>query len=169
MARPAIPRASIPFKIYCLNAGNLGWSQATNFANYILIDGIQNNENCFVITTTNTAVADGSPITIGTPYVQDYTGLCPDACDIDGLLGSDNITANVQAATAAVYINAYQNANNGLYNYTALNATLLHQLFVDAPNMVDVILVHVYAVTGMRLGVLLNNESCFTRGFDLYK
>jgi hypothetical protein len=130
----------LPFNIYCINADEVGGQSFLTSAN-----------NCWVVAGQDTkgvvsffltpATASAGVLTIAsgsTLFQQNVTGLCPQACDIVALLGSDNpgslTYSNPASATVNASVAAFAAQNSNSFNAYQINAGIINNIYKDNPN-----------------------------------
>lgn len=141
----------IPFNIYCINTEN-SITQTFLTTNCWIIDAADAaGNNSFLMTpatvkSTGITIADKSIL-----FQQDNTGLCPQACDIVGLLG------NIKNPTQLSYTSAGAKSVNTLisnfvtnqsqaYNAYQINPQVINKIFTDKPTInISYIVMYVFA------------------------
>ena len=141
----------IPFNIYCINTEN-SITQTFLTTNCWIIDAADAaGNNSFLMTpatvkSTGITIADKSIL-----FQQDNTGLCPQACDIVGLLGNiSNPTQLSYTSAGAKNVNTlisnFVTNQSQAYNAYQINPQVINKIFTDKPTInISYIIMYVFA------------------------
>jgi len=141
----------IPFNIYCINTEN-SITQTFLTTNCWIIDAADDaGNNSFLMTpatvkSTGITIADKSIL-----FQQDNTGLCPQACDIVGLLGNISNPTQLSYTSAGAknvnkLISNFVTNQSQAYNAYQINPQVINKIFTDKPTInISYIIMYVFA------------------------